>query len=80
MSKNLNKDVAKRIAEEAFDVRRELQFNQMMNWKDGIITGMEAIEEIVELEKLIIVKEKFSYYREQIKLLQQRRKNNKGKQ
>lgn len=80
MSKNLNTEVAKRIAEEAFDIRRELQFNQMMNWKDGIITGMEAIEDIVQLEKLIIVKEKFSYYRDQIKLLQQRRKNEKGKQ
>jgi len=77
VSKKFNKDVAKRIAEEAFDIRRELQFNEMMEWRAGEQTGMEALEKILDHEKVIIVQQKFDHYRKQIALLQQKHKGKK---
>ena len=78
MSKD-NKEVAKRIADEAFEIRRELQYQCMLNWDAGLLTGTEAIESIVNEEKIIYVKEKFQYYRDQIALFKQRRTDTRKK-
>lgn len=73
MSKDENKEVAKRIADEAFDIRRELQFNEMLEWKEGNLTGMEAIDRILDHEKVIIVPEKVGHYKKQIQLLREKK-------
>lgn len=72
MSKN-NKEVAKRIVDEAHDIRRELQYQYMLDWDSGYQTGLQAIEKIIAEEHVIYVREKFPYYREQIELMKKRR-------
>lgn len=78
MSKD-NKEVAKRIADEAFEIRRELQYQAMLDWDAGLMTGTEAIEKITNEERVIYIREKFQFYRDQVALMKKRRANSRKK-
>lgn len=45
--------LVKTIVDNTIEKRRELQFQEMKKWDSGKITGIEAIENILEIEKLI---------------------------
>jgi hypothetical protein len=46
---------AKRVLEEATKERRLRQYSEMKKWDVGKITGIECIENIIELEKIIFI-------------------------
>lgn len=48
-----NKELAKKLVEINFEDRRQLQYCAMKKWDAGLITGMEAIDEILELDRII---------------------------
>ena len=45
--------LVKTIVDNTIEQRRELQFKEMKRWDSGQITGIEAIENILQIEKLI---------------------------
>ena len=49
---NKNK-LAKTIVENTIEQRRELQYKELKKWDSGQITGLEAIENILEIDKII---------------------------
>ena len=49
---NKNK-LAKTIVENTIEQRRELQFKELKKWDAGQTTGLEAIENILEIDKII---------------------------
>ena len=48
-----NKKLAKKLVEINLEDRRQLQYCAMKKWDAGILTGMEAIDEILLYEKII---------------------------
>ena len=48
-----NKKLAKEIVKNSIEIRRELQYEEMCKWDRQEITGVEAIENIVNIEKVI---------------------------
>jgi hypothetical protein len=50
---NKNKELAKKLVEINLEDRRQLQYCAMKKWDAGLSTGMEAIDEILELERVI---------------------------
>ena len=49
---NKNK-LAKTIVENTIEQRRELQYKELKKWDAGQITGLEAIENILEIDKIV---------------------------
>jgi hypothetical protein len=49
------KDAAKEIAKRVQERRREKQYDIMCSWRDGLVTGIIALDKIVELESIIEV-------------------------
>lgn len=45
--------LVKTIVDNTIEKRRDLQFEEMKRWDSGKITGIEAIENILQIEKLI---------------------------
>ena len=45
--------LVKTIVDNTIEQRRELQFKEIKRWDSGQITGIEAIENILQIEKLI---------------------------
>ena len=56
MSDDKRREAAKKIAQEVQERRRQKQYKVMCDWRDGIGTGLAAIEKIVELERIIDVR------------------------
>lgn len=54
-NENKNKELAKKLVEINLKDRRNLQYCAMKKWDAGYSTGIEAIEEILLLEKLITI-------------------------
>jgi len=52
---NKNKELAKKLVEINLEDRRQLQYCAMKKWDAGLSTGMEAIDEILELERIITI-------------------------
>ena len=52
---NKNKELAKKLVDINIEDRRQLQYCAMKKWDAGLSTGMEAIEEILNLEKIITI-------------------------
>ncbi len=52
---NKNKELAKKLVDINFEDRRQLQYVTLKEWDLGYITGVEAIERILELDKIITV-------------------------
>ena len=50
---NKNKELAKKLVAINHEDRRQMQYMTMKEWDAGLITGMEAIDSIVNLEKII---------------------------
>lgn len=51
---------AKEIATAVLERRRDKQYQIMIDWRDGKLVGIKAIEEIVNLEHIIdLVKDDF---------------------
>lgn len=46
---------ARQVLEEATKERRLRQYSEMKKWDIGKITGIECIENIIELEKIIFI-------------------------
>lgn len=54
-SENKNKELAKKLVDINLEDRRQLQYCAMKKWDQGLLTGIEAIEEILMYEKLIMI-------------------------
>ena len=52
---NKKKNLAKKMTELSYETRRDVQYSVLKQWDRGYITGNQAIEEIVGLEKLIYI-------------------------
>jgi len=52
---NENNKLAKKLVEINFEDRRDMQYLAIKKWNAGIVTGTEAIEEILDLEKIIYI-------------------------
>jgi hypothetical protein len=50
---NKNKELAKKLVDINLEDRRQLQYCALKQWDAGYLTGIEAIEEILALEKFI---------------------------
>ena len=50
-----NNTKAQRVLEEATRERRLRQYSEMKKWDIGKITGIECIENIIELEKIVFI-------------------------
>jgi hypothetical protein len=50
---NKNTELAKKLVEISLEDRRQLQYCAMKKWDSGLLTGVQAIEEILSLEKII---------------------------
>ena len=48
-------EAAKKIANEVLKRRRDAQYAAMLEWKNGKITGIQCIEKIEDLSKMIFV-------------------------
>ena len=53
--KNKNKELAKKLVDINHEDRRTLQYMTMKEWDLGYLTGTEAIERILDLERIIHV-------------------------
>lgn len=62
-----NNTKARKVLEEATKERRLRQYSEMKKWDIGKITGIECIENIIELEKIVFIGNKIQ--RPQKKLL-----------
>jgi len=51
--KNKNKELAKRLVAINHEDRRQMQYMFIKEWDVGLITGVEAIEKILDTEKII---------------------------
>ena len=48
-----NKELAKKLVSINLEDRRQIQYMTLKEWDAGYLTGLEAIEKIVSLEKII---------------------------
>lgn len=48
-------EAAKKIAKEVLKRRRDAQYAAMLEWKNGKITGIQCIEKIEDLSRMIFV-------------------------
>ena len=48
-----NKELAKKLVSINLEDRRQLQYMTLKEWDAGYLTGVEAIEKITSLEKII---------------------------
>lgn len=55
MSDPKDRKLALEVAQKAYNRRRSKQFEFMKLWRNGSLTGIEALDRIVELEKIIFV-------------------------
>lgn len=55
MSDTKNEKLAKEIAKKAQERRTDKQYEILLQWRNGKITGLEAIRGVVELETLVFV-------------------------
>lgn len=55
MSDNKNDKRAKEIAKKAQDRRTDKQYELLLQWRNGKMTGLECIRKVVELETLVFV-------------------------
>lgn len=55
MSDTKNGKLAKEIAKKAQERRTDKQYEILLKWRNGKITGLECIRGVVELETLVFV-------------------------
>lgn len=55
MSDTKNGKLAKEIAKKAQERRTDKQYEILLRWRDGQITGLECIRNVVELETMVFV-------------------------
>ena len=50
---NKNRELAKELVAINLEERKYLQYLSMKKWNAGLLTGVEAITEILDLEKIV---------------------------
>ena len=54
-NENKNKELAKKLVDINLEDRRQLQYLSMKKWDRGILTGLEAVEEILMDERMLTI-------------------------
>ena len=52
-------EIRNRIQADSIIMRRNTQAEVLVNWGEGLLTGRECIEAIIELENVIIINSEF---------------------
>ena len=64
-----NKAMAKKIVQESNEIRKELQYQEILKWDDGHQTGYQTVDNIIGLEQVIFGVEDLARKRKELDVL-----------